>query len=283
MLFSPDGSHVAVAFDNSKTVSYWDLATARQIGTFEGHKTSVSALAFHPAGRTLAAVAHDDRTVISWDVATGIEQDVFRLHSFCHAIAFSPDGMTLAYGSDNDIELREAQTNRVKGILRGHGIRGTSVMKLVFSPDGRTLASTHFAEVSLRLWDVGAAKERYLESPDWWWDDCDPYIESIAFSSDGNTLATTSSYSVGVWDVKSGRSIARLRPGRSDTELTVPYMPGLRTVLNTSRELNAVQFAADGRLFVYGKQSDRLKRWTLTQTKQFTRQEKQFPIRSGGF
>jgi WD40 repeat protein len=256
VVFNPDSSHIAVTASNCETVSYWDVASGRQIGTFQGHS-----VAFHPSGNSLATIGHDG-TVILWDVTTGAKLDALKVHPPCHVIAFSPDGTILACGSDKNIELREFPTNRVKGTLRGEG--WFSVMKLMFSPDGGTLVSEHpFAKVSLKLWDVNTAKERYLESAEWWWDDCDPYIESIAFSPDGSTLATTSWYSAGVWDLKSGRSIARLRPGRTDTELSIPWLPSTWTVLKTSRELNAVQFAPDGRLFAYGKESGRLKRWTI--------------------
>jgi WD40 repeat protein len=265
--FSPDGSHVAVATGDNKTVSYWEVASGCRIRAFQGHPTGVSALSFHPDGKTLATAASDG-TVILWDVATANKRNVLAGYPSCGAIAFSQDGMILVCKNDKDMELRELPTNRVKSVLRGHQ---TFPFRIEFSPDGKTLASMDVPAAGLKLWDVAAGKERYLESPDWWRDDVDPYIECIAFSPDSSTLATTSSYSVGVWDVKSGKSLARLCPGRTSTELSIPWPAGFHTVLDTSRELNAVAFAPDGCLYVYGKESNRLKRWTIGRVSEFAR------------
>ena len=69
------------------------------------------------------------------------------------ALAFSPDGKTLASGggfAESDIRLWDVATGKEIGRLEGHG---TWVSSLVFWPDGRKLASSS-ADQTIRIWDV---------------------------------------------------------------------------------------------------------------------------------
>ena len=68
------------------------------------------------------------------------------------SVAFSPDGKTLASGSDdNDIILWDVARRQPLGEpLKGHQRDVTSV---AFSPDGQTLASGS-QDKTVRLWDI---------------------------------------------------------------------------------------------------------------------------------
>jgi len=96
----------------SKTASV--VATPRAI--LRGHSDIIAAMAFHPDGKTLAS-ASNDGTVKLWDVATGeirltLEGRVTGLtinsngYTRVAALAFTPDGDTLMYGTDSGT-LRE--------------------------------------------------------------------------------------------------------------------------------------------------------------------------------
>ena len=115
----------------------------------------VSAVAFSPDGKTLASGSLDSDIKL-WDVATGKERATLKGHTeTVRSLAFSPDGKTLASGGyDNSIKLWDLATGKVQATLKGFT---EGVNAVAYSPDGKALAA---ASDSVKLWDVGAVKEK---------------------------------------------------------------------------------------------------------------------------
>jgi WD40 repeat protein len=132
------------------------------------------------------------------------ERATFKGHTFdVNRIALSPDGKTLASGGgDNrgtELKLWDVATGKEVTSLVGHS---GSLYSLAFSPDGKLLASgDSYGKVV--VWDVAARKERatfngHRES-----------IRAVAISPDSTKLASAGEKEVKLWDVASGKELAR--------------------------------------------------------------------------
>lgn len=97
------------------------------------------------------------------------------------AIAFSPDGKTLASASyDKTVRLWDAATGAHRQTLEGHD---GSVSAVAFSQDGKTLASASY-DRTVRLWDaVTGAYRQMLDGYGGW-------VSVLAFLPDGQCLET---------------------------------------------------------------------------------------------
>ncbi|RKU35770.1 hypothetical protein C6496_15855 [Candidatus Poribacteria bacterium] len=207
--FSPDGSQIAVATPNG--VVLYDTYSGNPVTPFPILVGDVIALTISPVreregGQTIA-VANENGIVRLWNARTGEHSADFIGHTDpVVALAFSPDGNTLASGSLREIRLWDltARATSPAAVLQGHR---DMVTTLAFSPDGRTLASTSFYGTIL-LWDVetGQLRHRLPAHTD--------SIQALAFSPDSEILVSGSYWSpnaestIRVWNPHTGRLLS---------------------------------------------------------------------------
>lgn len=160
----------------------WDLATGQAAATFADRGAYAGhALAFHPGGDLLATSGGLDGTVALHYLRTGESMALTGHSAGVNAIAFSPDGATVATASvDTTVRVWDLATRRTLAIFKPHGHYAQAV---AFAPDGLTLASSSTDPV-VRLWDLEEerAKAILFGHTD--------YITSLAFSPDGRTLVS---------------------------------------------------------------------------------------------
>jgi WD40 repeat protein len=125
-------------------------------------------------------------------------------------VAFSVDGQLLAAaGKPSGICVWDLKSSRNKPakVMMAPIQRAT---RLLFSPDGKSLAVTTDLDGTILLWDLAAQREHMVlhqPSP----------VTSIAFSPDGRWLATGGGrfdQSIFLWELYTGKPRALLEHGR---------------------------------------------------------------------
>ncbi len=235
--FSPDGQTIACGFSDGY-IRLWNVNTRKHIKTFKESKDYVQSLMFTTDGKKL--VCGIGNTIYLWNVHTDEHKIIHSVHtSSIHCVALSPDGSTLASGSeDKTIRLWDMPTGELKKTLKEHKQK---VYSVTFSPDGKTLASGNENHTIL-LWDVdtGATKMTFNANVG------EPIgresIESISFSPDGKTLASGSGRSViHLWDIDTGKSKMTLA--------------GHRYVVSS------LAFSPDGKILASGSTDNDIRLW----------------------
>lgn len=212
--FSPDGKTLAVADCQEDSVSLWDIATRRWVGTLASPRCPDGAqVTFSPDGKTLALVSGYAPATCLWDMATRRETTLTdpgpgpgqNSQAVNAGAAFSPDGRTLAVSDFNGgIYLWNLATRRIAGTVPAGG-RCTQTCLIALSPDGRTLAVGEHDDrrggQHVYLWDLTARRwTAVLTDPATTVPQAGDQITSLAFSRDGVLAAGAADGHVYQWD-----------------------------------------------------------------------------------
>ena len=199
------------------------------LNVLEGHKHSVTSVAFSPKGKLLVS-GSDDHTIRVWNAATGdAVAGPFMGHTGgVKSVCFSPDGRRIASGSvDQTIRVWDAETgDSVSQPFEGHAAR---IVSIAFSPDGERIASGSW-DRTIRVWDAftGVCVSGSFEGH------TDP-IHSITFSPDGTRIASGSSdKTIRIWQAETGNPILPPLEGHANRVTSVAFSPDGRRIASGS-------------------------------------------------
>ncbi|KAL7933977.1 WD40-repeat-containing domain protein [Trichoderma chlorosporum] len=213
--FSHKGNFIASAHQNGK-ISIWNGKTGKHRVSLERQSKSPGWLLF--SSDDLSLISSDDKTVLIWDTATWRLRQKLMGHQerMLYAI-FSANGQRIASVSD-DYTIRVWESRTVKS---DHEIEETAEIfcfnveekdiekvSVVFSSDGRQLASCMDSGRIIKVWDLesGASEDT---SPNFTMIGREEiYIShNIVFSLDGKSIIAAGTNHLSLWDIQSKQRI----------------------------------------------------------------------------
>ena len=211
LAFTPGGELLASG-DKDGVVTIWSPKGEKPLATLGPVRPEVGAIAFghdprwpaKPPGHLEAwslAVGHNGGEVVLWDLTTRLPSSFCRgSNYYITALAFSPDGMTLASGGHTWVKIWDRATGRSLLTIGGP----TFLTGLAFSPQGKKLAfsgkeafGNHYKS---SIWNLengrGAHTLRGLKTN----------VEKVVLSPDGHYLAALSQdWQLAVWNLGTGK------------------------------------------------------------------------------
>ncbi len=244
VVFSPDGQKIASSSGDG-TIKLWNLHSGQLLQTLKsGSEDRVFSIAISPDGQTLAS-GSKDKTIKLWNLGTGQLKNTLKGHSgFVLSVAIAQNGKTLVSGSDD-------KTIKVWNLSTGTPIStvsdpsGNGVPAVAISPDGQILATSNISD-KIYLWNLQELLKGCKGAQP-----CSPtrtifahkdYVNSVAFSPDGQTLASGSrDNTIKLWNPQTG-------------ELKSP-------IHNRLGAVNSVTFSPDGKTLVSNGEEGKIEVW----------------------
>jgi WD40 repeat protein len=211
------------------------------VGAYVGVWYASPQFALTPDGHSLIT-ASEDGELARWDLRTRTKTRTWKIEAgLAPALAVSPDGLTVAVGIKQGVQLVDLRSGTVRTATAD--LAG-SPNWVLFSPDGAMVVSTN-RDTTVTRWDVESATP--LETLR----GHSNFVQQPVFSPDGKTLYTVSHDGTSIaWDLTGDRRLGRPFTFTRD-----------RTFSRTGYDGHPGRFSPDGRLIAVGLKERGIALW----------------------
>jgi WD40 repeat protein len=154
---SSDGQWLVSATGTKRedgALTLWNVKTGQLHRRLQGPPAVPLGVRFAPDGSWLASHGDADKIQV-WEIPSGRLLRTFEAPGPVSSLAVHPEGTMLAYGSKEQVYLRDVQTGEVRHTLTSFKSTPES---LAFSGDGKLLASATLQGGDVSVWDVATGK-----------------------------------------------------------------------------------------------------------------------------
>jgi WD40 repeat protein len=228
--FTPTGKLLSLELQNGDLRLEWKSA-------WEDTRTHwLSDMALSPDGETLA-VGLEDGNVSLLRVYSGELLHMLKVtNNFITSVAFSPDGEKLAVGETEGIVwLLQVEDDKFSGTPTKHKLAGCEISSVSFSPEGQHLAFGT-AEGLIQMWEVKTQRPKYIIT-EYEGKGC----QSVSFSRDGHLLVAAMSNRVVCLQASDGNPVSKWHTNRGTRVALSPDGAVLASGSSTTVELRDVK------------------------------------------
>ncbi|KAH6999495.1 WD40-repeat-containing domain protein [Ilyonectria destructans] len=208
------------------TVRLWDIKTGQSWHTLQGHAGPVLSIDFSQSGQYLAS-ASADKTVRPWNIMHGSLTQILLGHTDAVlSVGFLElNGQLASTSADGTIRLWDTTPRTRPMSLSGSSVNldwileagGNHEYVRALSADCQRLATA--VKGAVHIWDLQTS------SLEWTFDHHKQHIKSLAFSPDGQRLASASlDKTVGLWNLETGELLHIIGP-HDDIVSRVAFSP----------------------------------------------------------
>jgi WD40 repeat protein len=279
---SPDGKTIAGGNSDGGKIRFWNLDSGELLPSLDGNLEDVSAIAFSPDGQILAGGGRYDGKIKLWNLGTGeLLRTLDDYSGWVQCLTFSPDCQLLVSGGWDETIIWNSTTGEQLFTLEQHS---GCVMCIAFSSDGKILV-VESLDNTIKVWRVMINNPNQPRPYDAVLGNQNPppvdavvlgglkgvkrrlatesveqriaalkealkygQVNSVAFSSDGQTLASGShDTTIKLWNPYTGELIRTLT-GHSDDVRSVTFSPDAQLLASGSFEALNLWYVDTGEL-----------------------------------
>ncbi len=179
------------------SIRLWNLDTKTELPPLNKHTAMVTGIKFSPNNHYLASTSNDG-TVRIWDVTQG--KTLYQINNSIpgNIIAFSPDGLHLAIGNVEGVQIWDVETGRALVALKG---TNEGISDITFSADNQLLG-VGYSDGTINIWELNSGTRMIsLQGHT-------GKVVSVNFNSDRSRLISGSlDNTVRGWDLRNGELI----------------------------------------------------------------------------